>query len=61
MLSALLISLGWFWLVGNSPEIADNLRSWESPFGAWWFVYALWLGSVPGGLFARALVEAAFL
>ena len=50
LFSALLLVLGWFWFVGSFPDDALRFARWNSPTGAWCFVYALMAASFPGGI-----------
>ncbi len=60
VLSALLLSAGWFWFVGSFPKRAADYVPWgrlihwwiPMPGGAWVFVYAVLSASLPAGLIA---------
>ncbi len=63
VLSALLISIGWFWFLGAFPATAGRYVRWDSltegvirwPGGAWFFVYATIAASLPAGLIAMVM------
>ena len=54
VLCALLVTLDWFWYLGSFPDDAAHFRRWNTPTGAWSFIYFAIAGTFPAGIMALA-------